>query len=273
MYIIWFVLCFWVPYMELSCFRGEIIKSHRRKALLSLKKNYYEINGQNKISSAFICHRSHRRRRCRIYTRYLRFSLVDRSISRSICVCCTDLHSFHLTRVFTICIITWVCFVFLLLSNQHDWYTTTFLLLRKIYIFITLFQKKNKSFTAHHQFVINIHLVSSVLCLWDAHAHARIRMIFYCFFLISYIFVKVNFRVHIHKLILTVHYMRVVGRRRRRCLFSAQHLKLNLWTLVADSSRSTMYVVRLRNEEMAKTHLFFIEQTKSQEECERKAGE
>lgn len=83
---------------------------------------------------------------------------------RSICGCCVclHLHSFHLVSTqyhSNEC----VCVSFL-----HDRYsTTTFLLLRKLTFLLLCFNKnrKNKSFTAHHQFVINIHLVSSVLCL------------------------------------------------------------------------------------------------------------
>lgn len=78
-------------------------------------------------------------------------------------------------------------------------------------------------------------------------AHALIRTSFFYFFpLLSFIFVKVNFRVHIYKLytVYTTVYtnpfthstlwdmMMLLLLLLCRFLFSTQHLKLNLWTLV-----------------------------------------
>lgn len=157
-------MCFWVPYMELSCFLrrdNQIFIDAKRSYHSQTRRN--EINyGQNQIPAAFICG--------------LCFTLVHRSItddSQFVCVWFASipfnpsLYSITLNRV---------CVSLLLLSNKHDWYTTTtFLLLRKFAFLLLCFKQKqkNQSFTAHHQFVINIHLVSSVLCLWGAQMRVR----------------------------------------------------------------------------------------------------
>lgn len=132
------------------------------------------------------------------------FALVHRSIR----VCCTDLHSFHLTWVFTIilnikCCFFSFCFVFCFIpTNMIDTLRYLSPSLKKIYIFITLFEEKEEKATAtefhsaHHQFVINIHpLVSAVPCLWYASSERTHPHPLNFFIVIS---VKVNFHVHIY---------------------------------------------------------------------------
>lgn len=133
-------------------------------------------------------------------------------------------------------------------TNMIDTHTPllAFLLLRA-FAFLLLGFNKNKShqsFTAHHQFVINIHLVSSVLSVYEVRAYVvRSSSRCVCRFLCGFIFVKVNFRVHIYKLKSALYARSVDWHGSGWCccwvdacfLFSSRHLKMNLWTLMMDA--------------------------------------